>query len=305
MNPVATVMIQSGTSANQQLFAPDCKSGDWKDFPITFPTPFPPGSDANIRVIVSAQDQAAIVPVVKEVKADHFVVSCRNSGCAAGRARINWMALLEGAAQRVRVPPSDIRMGTIQPLHYAPDCSFGDTWFMTVPFGTAFPGPASPTVLLTAADLPTESHAASVVGVVESTHLTHFEMHGRNSDCAEGDGAFYFVGHVNEAASTLNANLMIDSGIASTPASGSAFFQFSPDCKSGDRQQALVYFNGAFQSPPVVLLTAIGPGPAVVGMAQTVTTNGFTISMRNSDCHGGRLEGGFFWVAFGCGTSCA
>lgn len=304
MNPLATVMIQSGTSADRQLFASDCNSGDWKDFPITFPTPFPPGSDSNIRIIVSARDQAAIVPVVKEVKADHFVVSCRNSGCAAGRARINWMAVLEGASQRVRVPPSDIRMGTNQPQHYAPDCQFGDTWFLTIPFGTAFPGPATPTVLVTAANLNTQAHPAAVVGVVEDTHLTHFQMHGRNSDCAAGDGAFYFVGHAPEAPSTLNSGLMIDSGVADTPASGSANFEFSPDCQSGDHQEAHVFFNGAFASPPVVLLTAIGPGPAVVGMAQTVTTNSFTIAMRNSDCQGGRLRA-FFWVAFGCGTSCA
>lgn len=45
-----------------------------------------------------------------------------------------------------------------------------------------------------------------------------------------------------------------------------------------------------------------GHNAAVVGIAQDVTPNGFTLSARNSDCASG--QAGFYWVAIGWVMDC-
>ena len=69
----------------------------------------------------------------------------------------------------------------------------------------------------------------------------------------------------------------------------------------GDWREWHAYFARPFLVPPFVFVTAT-VGVSVVGLATHVTTHGFTLRGRNSDCAAG--PAGFHWVALGCAAGC-
>lgn len=290
-------------------FSEDCVPGDWEAIPITFTPAFPA---VGVRVIVTANNEnvgkgehnPAVVGNTRSVTPTGFTLAARNSDCARGRAGFNWMAVLETPGKRQR-KPIDLRMGALQPKHFQPDCKPGDWQHWGVNFSTPFSD--VPVTLLTASNLNVTPwhrddtlwyHNAAVVGIVRDPTATDLTLAARNSDCAEGDCAFYYVALSQETAG--KEDLWVDSG--ELTAQG-----FAPDCKSGDWRDWSITFSQPFLTPPVVLVTANdlrvkGGNPAVVGIARNVTPYGFLLSARNSDCSGG--QAGFYWVAIGCARGC-
>ena len=289
-------------------YSEDCKQGDWETYSIRFPEAFP-GDD--VRVIVTANDQdvrrgsrnVAVVGIAQDVTRRGFVLASRNSSCGRGSAGFNWMAVLE--TDRRRSPVVNLRMGVLQPKHFGRDCRSGDwkVWgvtFCNPPFGQE-------SVLLTASDLnvtPWDDgnrlryHNAAVVGIVRDPTSSGFTLAARNSDCAEGMCAFYYVALSQSGGRSY---LWVDTGEVTEQFFGS-------DCKKDeDWKEWDVEFSEPFLIPPVVLVTANnkdvrGHNAAVVGIASKVTPNGFSIMARNSDC--GTGQAGFYWVAIGCQRGC-
>lgn len=288
-------------------YSKDCRQGDWETHRISFREAFP-GDD--VRVIVTANDQGvrrgthnpAVVGIARDVTRRGFVLASRNSDCGRGSAGFNWMAVLE--TSRRRSPVVNLRMGVLQPKLFDRDCRSGD-WNE---WGVTFCNPRfeQEAVLLTASDLNVTPwgggnmlryHSAAVVGIVRDPTSSGFTLAARNSDCAEGKSAFYYVALSQSGG---RSNLWVDTGEVTEQ-----FFE--SDCKSGDWKEWDVEFSEPFLVPPVVLVTANnkdvrGHNAAVVGIASKVTPNGFSIMARNSDCGTGRA--GFYWVAIGCQRGC-
>ena len=301
------VIIQMGVEPARN-FSEDCEPGDWEVFDVTFPTPFP----NRPRVIVTANDlrvepgehNAAVVGLARQVTDTDFKLAARNSDCARGDAGFNWMAVLETPGEDVRRVP-ELRMGVTQPKHFQPDCESGDWQAWGVTFSSPVEG--RPITLLTASNLNvTPFHTddglkyqnAAAVGIARQPASNAFTLAARNSDCAEGDCAFYHVALSEEGAG--RGDMILDSGSVGAQS-------FKPDCEYGDWRSWSITFHEPFLAPPIVLVTAndrnVKAGNvAVVGIAQNVTAYGFTLSGRNSDCAAG--QAGFYWVAIGCGRGC-
>src|SRR5207237_2483717 len=127
--------------------------------------------------------------------------------------------------------------------------------------------------LLTASNLNVAGHNAAVVGIVRDPASDLFTLVARNSDCAEGNCTFYYLGLSQEKG---RSDIWVDSGEMDAKV-------FAPDCRGGDWQNWDIQFSQAFLTPPIVLVTAndLGIGEyhnaATVGIAQNVTTHGFTL----------------------------
>ena len=314
LNPITNFDFRIGT-LDARNFSEDCKPGDWESFPITFTPAFSghPTRECRVRVIVTPNNQkiprgehnAAVVGIAQNVTNTGFTLAARNSDCARGGAGFNWMAICERSGRTES--PIDLRMGVVQPQHFKPDCKVGDWRSWGVDFTDMG---RTPKIFLTPTNLNVTPfhtddglayHNAAVVGVVQDPAQDGFTLRGRNSDCAEGDSSFYYVALSDDQA--VRSDIFVDCGELGV-AKG-----FQPDCKSGDWDGWLVQFTEPFMAPPVVLVTAndrpLKDGQhnaAVVGIARNVTTDGFTLSARNSDCSTGFA--GFYWVAFGCGKGC-
>jgi hypothetical protein len=140
-------------------------------------------------------------------------------------------------------------------------------------------------------------HIAGAVGVIHGASPTEFQLVARNPDVHAGGCSFYYCAIVGGAGRPQN--VVIDTGEVKPK-------DFARGGQPNDWQQWEVYFRGPFLTPPVVLLTATdrglprGNGPvAAVGIAQNVTTQGFTLAARNSDVRHGSAA--FNWVAVGNG----
>jgi hypothetical protein len=316
--PVSEAMFQVGTF-EQRFFSKDCETGDTQDFPaVRFPLQFP--AESRVRVIVTGNNlgvpagthNAALVGAVQKVTAEGFVLNARNSDCSEelSLAGMNWMAVAEtpGAQQK----PVNIRMGVLQPRSFSPDCESGDT----KDWGIVFSAPlaSEPVVLTTACNLNIQGHNAAAVGIVlgpdgNPPAPTGFTLKARNSDCAAGGCAFYYV--ALSPGTPGSGNLIVDTG----EVPGQGFFD---DCSHGDTREWDVYFSQPFLTPPIILATANDSNlrqhqAFPVGMARNVTPYGFTLVGRNSDCFTGgggilgpKLTGqaGFYWVAIGCAPGC-
>jgi hypothetical protein len=182
-------------------------------------------------------------------------------------------------------------------------------------------------------------HNAAGIGIVEGATATTYTVYSFNTDTAGGECNFYMFA-IQEGTNisdpgppgdpaAQNANMVVDFGaIYATdfPAQGSPSIPnsqgiFSSSGNFGDTQLTYIDFDQPFAAPPVVLLTANnaltatqegelipipkdpgGHNAAVVGIAQSVTPNGFVLRARNSDCASGQC--GFYWLAIGCGQGC-
>jgi hypothetical protein len=334
--PINQAVIQIGRETRRD-FNTSCSPLDWQPFDITFPMPFP---TKDVRVIVTANDFDAdpdrdnnpVVGVVEDLTPVGFRLWGRNPfECVRSFAGFNWMAVAETPG-REHHPDIDLRMGVVQPRFFWGRC-LGNPLFWRVNFGprrTLGAADNLPIVLATANNLNTWAttteakfdggpvHAqdweplptAATVAVVQRADPTGFFLKAWNADMHWGNCAFY---HVALAHTTSpGVDLFVETGRVGAK-------QFQPRDNEGDWRLWDVPFTDPFLTPPTVLVTANdlmddgsfvpdrGPGNAkavaAVGTAQNVTTHGFTLKARNSDCGDGFA--GFHWVALGCSRFCA
>jgi hypothetical protein len=324
--PINEAIFQAGTFG-QRNFSKDCQTGDTETFQTTgfqrvvFPERFP--DQSSVRVIVTANNlgvstgthNAALVGAVQDVTAEGFVLKARNSDCAdeVSLAGMNWIAVAETPG--VRQKPTDIRMGTLQPRSFSPDCQPGDTTDWGVTFSAPLEGQR--VVVATANNLNVQGHNAAAVGIVlgpdgNPPATTGFALKARNSDCAAGGCGFYYAAISPGIPGT--GSLIVDTGEVVPQ-------NFFNDCSAGDTRALEVYFSQPFLTPPTILVTAndghLGQNlqhqAFPVGMARDVTPYGFTLVGRNSDCFTGdggvfgpkiAAAAGFYWVAIGCALGC-
>jgi hypothetical protein len=313
-------------------FKPDCNQGDWIEHDIKFPSPFPnTGMQPPVVIITPTNnprfdslyihgmdkyDVAPAVCIAQDVTLNGFTLVARNSDCGPrGPAAFNWLAILEHpeppalpAAPLKNFVGASLRTGIIQSKQFQPDCNAGDwqDWPMpTVEFAKKFPGEGEPIILLTGSDLFVKGHTPAAVGIVLDASTADFSLKARNSDDRAGETGFYWVAAQNppdRSESTLGRNLWVDTGIIPQDHN-----LFRPDGKGGDWIFFDQYFKKPFQTPPIVVATARYDTAdsrltAVVARAHKVTTHGFTLAGRNSDCAQG--ISGFNWAAFGCAQGC-
>jgi hypothetical protein len=294
------------TPAPAQQFSPTCVPGDTKNWHVPL-FGFP---NANITVILTASSRftaansplAHVVAAVEDLKASGFNIIARNSGCAAGSASLNWLAVAETG--KSALPLSHIAIG--QPRSFTADCTPGDTQQWPVPFPPMAPPPfpGNPFVFLTANQIGYVGdpvHNAAAVGVVGDLGPKGFSLTARNSDSASGDCGFNSVALFPSLPATLGgADLLVDTGLTD-------HFPFKQRGTPGDTITTEIFFARPFDAPPVVLVTAIRAGLCMPScMARNVTRFGFTLAARNSDCQVSNIpmESRFNWVAFGCGPGC-
>lgn len=290
--------------------------GDWRNWNIIFPIEFP---REDVRVIVTesnwgldlTEHNAAVVGIVRSVTSQGFTLSARNSEDVESSANFNWMAVLEdpGSEEEYKTLV-DLRRGVRQRKRFPPKPWSGQTherrW--EVKFSPLFLD-EPPTVLLTANNLnvapfyqwvwedeegPLKYHNAAVVGSAQDVTPEGFTLTARSTDCGTGHCGFYYVALSQGTGG--NSNLWIDTGRVSPK-----YFASGGE-RPGDWRGWRIIFHKPFFVPPVVLVTpnnldVEGPNPAVVGIARNVTTDGFILGARNSDCSPGKA--GFYWVAVG------
>jgi hypothetical protein len=336
--PLNQVMLQFGREPRQD-FNVNCEPLDWQPIDVTFPKTFPTG---DVRVFVTPNDfkvdfepgNIPVVGTVQDVKPTGFRLWGRNPNqCQRASAGFNWLALTETPG-REHPSETDVRLGVVQPRHLGGACSIG----MPFDWPTVWPvrfGPKReigtpdrpPVVLASACNLnawagtvdPASVHAvevnyertAALVAVVQQPQPKGFRLKALNSDPFRGNGAFYHVA-VAERGQRQVPSLVVESGRV-----GAKWFE--PSTVDGDWQVWEIEFDDPFMTPPVVLVTvndlfdngsaipdrdpAFGRAAAAVGIVQSVSTHGFTLMARNSEC--GKSFAGFNWAAFGCATFCA
>jgi hypothetical protein len=338
-SPLYQTIIQFGQTSHRN-YDLSCTSGDWMATNVQFPQAFP--ASAQISVIATASDHDVanltrnepVVGVVEDLTPQGFRLWGRNPHeCARSTAAFNWLAVAEIQGHE---EPSHVavRLGVVRPRYFFPRC-IGDPLFWSVNFGPnrSLAGAAAPPVVLaTATNLnvwattydahhsggPTHAftsnitYNAAVVAAVQGASANGFTIKGSNSDGQNGNCAFFHAAFAEIQGQSQN--LFVETGRLGAKS-------FSPRDNEGDWQQWDVEFRDPFMTPPTVLVTANDrmedgtPVPdhgaggvfaravAAVGIAINVTTHGFTLMARNSDCAGGFA--GFSWVALGCERFCA
>jgi hypothetical protein len=300
----------TGTSPPQ--FEPDCIPGDWQSYQLKFDTPFQDA--AKVRVIVTANNEnihpsnhnPAVVGVVTAVSTTGFTLWARNSDCNEGLAGFYFMAVEELGQPPPAGEGVDLRYGILQQKSFRKDCEPGDSqkWFPR--FSSPFPS-GERVALATGCNLNVRDSNVPAVGISRNLDVNGFELAARNSaTCMPLSGttgacAFYYVAGVEGVKPKPDNRIWIDSGVVSPKHFGRACKTSSPSWLNSWE----VYFSKPFLTPSVVLLTCRDADVvAVVGLAQDVTTHGFTLAGFNSDCfhRGGRAQ--FNWVAIGCGQGC-
>lgn len=305
---------------HQMGFASHCVPGDWISLEKEYahfnsflsPGPFTTGDRSKVCVLLSCAERPtfpltkatdAIAPAVciaRNATMEGVTVLARNSACAPGLAALSGIAILETPGQpapRQFVP----HIGEATPLQqqFAPTCEPGDWQGFQAAYNPPFPEPEA--ILLTATFSGGSVKAAAAVGIARN-HTEHgFDLPARNSDTAPGNCGFDFLSASRQRPERPPESLWVDTGrIGCKP--------FAPSGQVGDWQIWTIAFNPAsqpnvrFATPPHVFLTANDLGvsahnAAVVGIVDRVTTSGFTLLARNSDCAAG--SAGFNWAAFG------
>jgi hypothetical protein len=336
--PLSQTVVQFGREPRQDFNA-SCQPLDWQPIDVTFPQPFP---TADVRVIVTANDfnvdsepdNLPVAGVVEQLTAQGFRLWGRNpSYCARSSAGFNWLAVA-GTPARERSLNVDLRLGMVQPREISARCDafvplLPKLWEVKLAPQRKIGTPDElPIVLATACNLnnwaPTVDppslqaveisfeRMAAVVAVVQTPSPVGFRLKAVNSDPLRGSCAFYHAMVAQRQEGAGSGDVLIESGRVGAK-------QFAPSDNTGDWQVWEVSFDDPFMTPPIVLLTtndllengnpvpdrgpSFAKAVAAVGMAWNVTTHGFTLVARNSDCGGGFA--GFYWVAIGCERFCA
>jgi len=299
-------------------FSKDCHSGDWQTKHVSFSTDFL--NTNRIRILITpnvtevkdAAPIAAVVPVVKNVTSKGFDLAARSTDCSAGSTGFHWIAVSDDPP--AEMPKITVRAGLLPSKHFEPDCVQGDwaiwdSYRYPRGFGDWCPETENgdePHVVVSPGNLHVLQVAATV-GTIDARGLLFpsrdrdgFNLRARSSDCTAGESMFYYLAASKKCSDPFPRNLFIDDAdiwIEHT---------YAPDCQYGDWFTQDIYFSYVFMTPPVVLVTANDRGfdhslihtAAVVGVVTNVTTHGFTLRTRNSDCSSGRV--GFYFVAIGC-----
>jgi hypothetical protein len=312
--PMSHLLFLAGTTPTAQRFAQSCVVGDTQSWPINFRFQLP----GNVSVIVTPNNRkvgdglhnAAVVGIAQKVSPDSFLLTARNSDCAAGAASFDWIAFSDVALKEAQRELPFVRARTLQGQHFKPSCIPGDTQVQPVTFWSPLPDPDEFIFLTASAPWPAPStlnvgaHNAAAVGIVQNSNAAGFNLSARNSDCAEGDCAFnsFAITTLPKQPNGDAGNLQVDVGQINA-------IHFSQSCGAGDTQSVFIDFHQPFLTSPIVLLTANdlgvaagGHNAAVVGVAADVTPYGFTLLARNSDCASG--EAGFYWAAISCSLGC-
>jgi hypothetical protein len=319
--PLSQVIVAHGR-LSARFFREDGRAGDWQSWAVPLPAIFPAD---GVRIVAMASSDGvdeglgtiAAVPVITRATRTGFTLAARNSDCAAGSAGMHWFAVLERAGQ-ASPTPVELRTCLLQARGFAPDCSPGDWNSWEYAFGR--PMPTAPTVVGAPTRMRGDVALTSVVlgaflsdayllegmpapvGVLSSGRGDGVSLSARNGGGWSGRSSMNFI-----ALSDLPRNVppdtapVLDSG--TTPAVSLS------STGGGVPVRIDVNFGLPFSAPPVVLITAcdvglpVGTTPvAAIGVAQGVTTHGFTLEAMNTDSASGRAA--FHWVAIGCGISC-
>jgi hypothetical protein len=335
--PMSQTIMQFGRVPRND-FAPSCNPGDWQPIDITFPQPFPSG--IHISVIATANDflvgdLTRNEPVVGVVE-DLTPVGCRLWGrypleCASSAAGFNWLAVAETPGSE-RPPSVAVRLGLEPPAYFFNRCNSSDNaWSVSIGPRRQIGDPDQPPIVLaTVTNLniwaqvmqthksgePSRAtvfqhlEPAAVVVAVQTPSPGGFVLKGQNAGSWPSAAACFHAAFA--PTRQTQPELFIETGRVGAK-------RFENADQAGDWQFWQVAFQDPFLTPPTVLVTANGlmedgtPVPdhgggvaravAAVGVAHNVTTHGFTLLARNSDCGDGFA--GFSWAAFGCERFCA
>ncbi len=300
-------------------FAPAGHKGDWLEAFISFEGDLPvkiPGFVSPPRVIITpvmttkfnhgAFNVMTPVCVARDVTTAGFKLAARNAEPDFGGSyAFNWVAIEESAGIPNEVPAFET--GTAPPRHFGAfrDTAFGNRTFRDHVFYGAdvrLPDPSSSSVQLTSTDLGTTGHSVPAAGIVSHPFEDNsVDLTAHNTDIVAGACAFQFAAfsfsRKFDPATGTSAELSIETGYA-PPAS------FQPSGKPGDWNTWNITFKSPFARLPVVLVTACKTtdipeelNPAVLGVVQALTPNGFRLAARSSDIGSGHA--GFYWIAIG------
>jgi hypothetical protein len=244
-------------------------------------------------------------------------LAARNAA-TRGFAGFNWLAVRETPGVMHDVP--NLSLGVLSPRVFGA----ADSGNHQIESATLVQlDTASAAVLLTATDQDVDGQSVAAIGTLRTDcvegagHATGLAAY--NPDCAGGACGFNWARlPFNEA---LNRNSpvrqdAVDAGGAARdrlqppmpdlhvetgelPAA-----RFQPAGQSGDWQKWEIRFKDRFAAAPILLVTGYKPeatppetNPAVVGVVQDVTPDGFRLAARNSDVGSG--DTGFYWIALG------
>jgi hypothetical protein len=319
--PLNQVLVAHGR-LSARFLREDNTVGDWQSWVVTLPTPFPAD---GVRIVAMASSDGiddglgtvAAVPVITRTTRTGFTLAARNSDCAAGSAGMHWIAVLERPGQPTSTPV-ELRTGVVQSRGFAADGTPGDWQSWEYGFGRAMP--AAPTVVAAATRSRGDVALSSIVrgafvanayllegmpapvGVLASGRTTGVSLSARNGGGWSGHSSMNFVALTDlPTPLTPDPAPVLDSGttpVVQLNATG-----------GGAAVRIDVNFALPFSVPPIVLITACDAGlpagtspVAAIGVAQGVTTHGFTLEAMNTDSASGRAA--FNWIAIGCGISC-
>jgi hypothetical protein len=304
---------------HQMGLAADCVPGDWISLKKEYlhfnsflsPGPFTTGDRSKLCVLLSCAERptfpltkatdhlAYAVCIARNATMEGVTVLARNSDCVPGLAALSGIAILETPAQPVQRPLVP-HFGSATPAQqsFSPDCEPGDWKIFNAAYVPPFPEPEA---ILLSATHGGPVKAAAAVGIARNHTQNGFDLIARNSDVTTGTCGFNFLSASRKGPERPPDNLWVDTGrIGCKP--------FAASGQVGDWQTWTITFNSAsqpnigFETPPHVFLTANDMGvaahnAAAVGIVDQVTTSGFTLVARNSDCAAG--SAGFNWAAFG------
>lgn len=300
------------------------ESGDWLDISISFEGDLPvkvPNFVGTPRLIITPVRNTQFDPtstsrslnvmtpvcVARDVTPQGFRLAARNADPDfGGFSAFNWIAIEETPGVDNAVPA--LERGLFPPRHFDRGFesflgrrTFGDHIYYGMDSPPISLDNSVASVQLTATDQNVTEHSVTAGGIINNPfEVQQLDLAAHNVDIVAGGCAFYgaaFSYKNTIASGAAGSELQIDTGAVAEE-------WFEPSGQPGDWQTWNVVFTHPFSELPVVLLTPYKPidipvrlSPAVLGMVQGLTTQGFRIAARNSDI--GRGLAGFFWIAIG------
>ncbi|SAK96247.1 hypothetical protein AWB81_05366 [Caballeronia arationis] len=304
--------------------SPAGQSGDWLDVFISFEGDLPvkiPNFAASPRVIVTPVkatkfsggqlNVATPVCLARDVSTKGFRLAARNADPDFGGSfAFDWVAIEESPGVTGSVPA--LERGTFPPRYFAPSResllgrrTFSDHVYYLLPRELRLLDTKLSSVQLTATDQNVAGPSVPAVGIVDDPfEIDELDLSAHNTDLIAGSCAFNWA--------TFSYSKLFDPTDGNTPDQridtgevAEAWFESSGN--AGDWRTWDVVFKSPFAVEPIVLLTAnkradipVRLNPAVLGVAQAVTSHGFRLAARNSDLSPGLA--GFHWIAIGASS---